>query len=219
VNTENVSAHLSQAAELLARHQGVRDTQKLLTRTRITEAAREIFSEKGFRAATIEEIARRANVGRTTIYTHFKDKTDMANEIGLREIPGLTERLSNLASVDINDLDSLSQWLAGYEEAFQTHLVDRTVAFQANVQEPKLAADLLLVLDEFARIALDGLTRKASAQAHRAPLRLFLLTLNRVHYIHLAQQVETMSGDDEAMVRYFQHTLRQCVANIAADEA
>ncbi|OBF30061.1 hypothetical protein A5724_24810 [Mycobacterium sp. ACS1612] len=45
-------------------------------RQRIVTAAREAFHEQG-PAASLEEIARRAGVGPTTLYRHFPDKDDL----------------------------------------------------------------------------------------------------------------------------------------------
>ncbi len=43
----------------------------------ICTAALEVFSEKGFAAAKLDEIARRAGVSKGTLYLYFKDKEDL----------------------------------------------------------------------------------------------------------------------------------------------
>ena len=43
----------------------------------ICTAALEVFSEKGFAAARLDEIARRAGVSKGTLYLYFKDKEDL----------------------------------------------------------------------------------------------------------------------------------------------
>jgi AcrR family transcriptional regulator len=43
----------------------------------ICSAALEVFSEKGFAAARLDEIARRAGVSKGTLYLYFKDKEDL----------------------------------------------------------------------------------------------------------------------------------------------
>ena len=43
----------------------------------ICAAALEVFAEKGFAAARLEEIARRAGVSKGTLYLYFKDKEDL----------------------------------------------------------------------------------------------------------------------------------------------
>src|ERR687891_1363745 len=43
----------------------------------ICAAALEVFTEKGFAAARLEEIAKRAGVSKGTLYLYFKDKEDL----------------------------------------------------------------------------------------------------------------------------------------------
>ena len=43
----------------------------------ICSAALDVFSEKGFAAAKLDEIARRAGVSKGTLYLYFKDKEDL----------------------------------------------------------------------------------------------------------------------------------------------
>ncbi len=47
------------------------------TRKLLQDALIELVSEKGFESVTIKEILDRANVGRSTFYTHFQDKHEL----------------------------------------------------------------------------------------------------------------------------------------------
>jgi AcrR family transcriptional regulator len=51
------------------------------TRERILEAALDVFSEKGFHLATVDEIAERAGLGKGTLYRHFANKETLFNEL------------------------------------------------------------------------------------------------------------------------------------------
>jgi len=44
------------------------------TRRKLKQAALDVFSEKSFDAATVEEITEKADVGKGTLYQHFEDK-------------------------------------------------------------------------------------------------------------------------------------------------
>jgi AcrR family transcriptional regulator len=46
-------------------------------RRRIIEAADELFAERGFDRVSVTDIAERAEVGRTTFFRHFGDKTEV----------------------------------------------------------------------------------------------------------------------------------------------
>jgi TetR/AcrR family acrAB operon transcriptional repressor len=52
-----------------------------ITRQRILEAALAVFSEKGYAAATLEEIAQEAELTRGAIYWHFGDKAGLYNAL------------------------------------------------------------------------------------------------------------------------------------------
>src|ERR687897_1920782 len=56
------------------RREGVRDLVVRARREQIVEAATRVFAEKGFRRATIREVAREAGISEGTIYNYFEDK-------------------------------------------------------------------------------------------------------------------------------------------------
>ncbi|AMA73728.1 MULTISPECIES: TetR/AcrR family transcriptional regulator [Aneurinibacillus] len=51
------------------------------TREKILQSAVEVFSQKGFQASTIREIARLAGVNDLTVYRHFESKEKLFNEM------------------------------------------------------------------------------------------------------------------------------------------
>lgn len=44
---------------------------------KVLQTARELFKEKGFDGATMDEIAQRARVAKATLYNHYKNKEDL----------------------------------------------------------------------------------------------------------------------------------------------
>ncbi len=57
---------------------GIAVDERRDTRTRILDAARQVFGTRGLQAATIEQIAAKAGVGVATVYRHFGDKERLA---------------------------------------------------------------------------------------------------------------------------------------------
>ncbi|MGY4423199.1 AcrR family transcriptional regulator [Bradyrhizobium sp. JR6.1] len=53
---------------------------------RILDAAREVFLERGFEGASIDEIAEAARSGKRTIYARFRDKRALFTEVVTRDI-------------------------------------------------------------------------------------------------------------------------------------
>ncbi|CAJ1584580.1 TetR/AcrR family transcriptional regulator [[Mycobacterium] wendilense] len=59
----------------------MRDRHRLMTREHIQDAALEAFAERGYVAVTIDDIVRRAGIGRATFYLHFDSKAAVLREL------------------------------------------------------------------------------------------------------------------------------------------
>lgn len=57
------------------------EQNKKIKHDRLMDTAFELFSHKGIAATTIQEISAKANVGKGTFYSYFKDKADIRNHI------------------------------------------------------------------------------------------------------------------------------------------
>jgi AcrR family transcriptional regulator len=68
----------------------------------ICAAALEVFAEKGFAAARLDEIARRAGVSKGTLYLYFKDKEDLFTAV-IRDTvaPNIAAIRSTVEAVDL----------------------------------------------------------------------------------------------------------------------
>lgn len=79
------------------RKAGLRERKKLATRERIRAAAAELFARRGYSAATMRQIARRAHVGLGTLFNYAEDKRDLVFLIFNEELNAVTD--TALASV------------------------------------------------------------------------------------------------------------------------
>lgn len=59
----------------------MRDRHRIMTREHIQTAALEAFAERGYVAVTIDDIVRRAGIGRATFYLHFDSKAAVLREL------------------------------------------------------------------------------------------------------------------------------------------
>lgn len=71
---------------------------------KILESAKITFSEKGYDAASVDEIAKKAGVPKSLIYYHFKKKSDILDEL----IKILLEELRITINSDSDDKDYIS---------------------------------------------------------------------------------------------------------------
>ncbi len=58
---------------------------KQLTRTKLIEAARDMFADRGYEAATVRDIAAAANLSTGAVFASFSDKADLFNEVIVAE--------------------------------------------------------------------------------------------------------------------------------------
>lgn len=94
-------AELSEAMEGKPMH-----PRRVATRVRICEAANQLFFEYGFPAVTMEQIAAAADIQRSTLYLHFREKDEILAAIAgdytakvravVRQLPGPVPSLSEI---------------------------------------------------------------------------------------------------------------------------
>jgi AcrR family transcriptional regulator len=82
----------------------VRQTRVRMTgrerREQLLEIGRGVFAEKGYEAASIEEIAQRANVSKPVVYEHFGGKEGLYAVVVDREVRSLLDRITDALDAD-----------------------------------------------------------------------------------------------------------------------
>ena len=83
----------------------------------ICAAALEVFAEKGFAAAKLDEIARRAGVSKGTLYLYFEDKQDLFRAVVRSAIaPNIEAITSTISALDAQISDVVRMFLTGFAE-------------------------------------------------------------------------------------------------------
>jgi AcrR family transcriptional regulator len=75
---------------------------------KLIEAARAVFTEQGA-SASLEEVARRADVGIGTLYRHFPSRQDLLEAVYVEEVEALCQSAAELA--DLPPWEALVSWL------------------------------------------------------------------------------------------------------------
>lgn len=78
---------------------------------RLRSAADRLFSERGYIATSIDEIAREAGVSRPTFYRHFSGKFAIALDLFDRESDAVAPLWRSLSDRDFGDLAAVTQWV------------------------------------------------------------------------------------------------------------
>jgi AcrR family transcriptional regulator len=77
-----------------------REREKLETRERILDAARELFATRGIEATTMRAIAERIEYTPTAIYHHFKDKDELITELCHTDFRALSQAFARIGRID-----------------------------------------------------------------------------------------------------------------------
>jgi len=154
----------------------LRERQKEHTRVRLTDAALELFSAKGYAGTTVDDIAAAAGATRATFYLHFSSKVEVMR--------ALLERADGLRTA-ADDVPAAEVVASGRRDLVERHLgraFDRwgalrpyvMAAAQAAPSEPQVAEILEAWSDGAATALQEGLDRAARFPADSRRVRAVL---------------------------------------------
>ena len=86
---------------------GIREAKKRKTRKAIIAAAVTLFAEKGYEKTSIEQLARQAGIGKSTVYTYFASKSEIFLAFCEDELEFVTKELSRQCNKSSSLLDQL----------------------------------------------------------------------------------------------------------------
>jgi AcrR family transcriptional regulator len=137
---------------------------KQQTRERLLKAAKRIFIERGYEAATIRGIAHAADLSTGAVFASFSDKADLFNEVIIAEYEGLVERMDAAvtagAPTDVALLDMLT--LAGRLHLEHLRLTQSAIGFswqRGVVAEKRSRAAVKLVVSKLGDTLRQGIAR------------------------------------------------------------
>lgn len=94
------------------------ESPRRTTMERILDAALEVFSEKGFHLATVDDIAERADVGKGTLYRYFANKETLFSELVRLRLEELERTAVAIWDERDDVLTMISKYLRVYFEFF-----------------------------------------------------------------------------------------------------
>ena len=113
----------------------VKSKQQVVSEFRKSEiitAARMVFAEKGYSAATVDEIASRAELAKGTIYVYFDSKEEIYNAVLANDL----ESLRQLTLKKIGAADSVHEKISAYIHARFEYCEERRDFFRIMYIEP-----------------------------------------------------------------------------------
>lgn len=139
-----------------------REREKQMRRQQILDAAREVFADKGFSGATMEEIARKADYKPATLYLYFKNKYELYTTLSFNLLKFLAERWEALAErEDIGPLEKLRQVAEAMIEVYRYDPVVMVNLFrlQASQGLKDMSPEMIEQLNGMSGRAIRGLAR------------------------------------------------------------
>jgi len=177
----------------------LRDEQAARTRTRILDAASELFLERGYARTTMKDIADRAGVARDTVHAVFGSKARVLTAlIDIRLVPdnsveNVTEQPHVRAIKDEVDqrkqIELLARWLAGLSTQLRPVF---EILRTASAVEPEMAD----VFHEMDRFRLANMHTYAKWIAARGPLRVSVRKAGEVIWTLASPDVARMLCDE-----------------------
>jgi AcrR family transcriptional regulator len=183
--------------------QPLREQQRAFTRKRLIEAARQVFAERGYPDATVDEIASEAGASRATFYLHFKSKTELTAALVEDVTPFAVERyrlLDELLASGGSPLrgklrDWLHDWLGIWREAAQAS----QALLQAAMLEPEVEKQRLRQSEALVDALENYFARLPEAERGPARDRLLVLEIMTQRILSLASMSRMPIGDDEVL--------------------
>jgi len=154
----------------------IREAQKQLTRERLIESAIAVMLERGLEATTMEEIAARANLGRTTMYKYFDGKPDLTAAASETQMSDMMIAILSMGEVDPGNLRDLTAWLERFEECY----TDLGPWFYLTPPTGESIERSLEQQEQAAQEVLDEWGRRGWAPAVKTPAKSLLLLFTLV---------------------------------------
>lgn len=191
-----------------------KERERWLRRRDILLAAQQVFAEKGYEYATVEEIAERAEFSKGALYNYFLNKEDIFNALlqeGFENFEALIEQALSGGKTLRDQFQLLARGVLEYFEAnpdFLTILMKENLQMKIKLLGPlreKFAGHRQLLVDRIA-----GRLREATAAGvirHFDPIQLVEVFWNIIFafLLHSRCQDEkaNLADDAEAIVSIF----------------
>ncbi|WP_310991525.1 TetR/AcrR family transcriptional regulator [Aequorivita marina] len=76
---------------------------------KIINKSTDLFLKLGFKSVTMDDIATEMAISKKTIYTHFKNKTELVKECAFSVLNSISEGIDEICALDIDPIEELFQ--------------------------------------------------------------------------------------------------------------
>ena len=125
-----------------------REQLRELKREAVLLAAAQEFNARGYHTTTLEEIAKRLNVTKPTIYYYVTSKDEILTEIFRAGCAALAEAADEVDASDLSGLDRLAAFMRRYAELMTTDFVRNVALLEDTCLGPEVRAEVRKIKSE-----------------------------------------------------------------------
>ena len=137
-----------------------KEREKERRRQQIIVAAKRVFSEKGFNKATMEDIAKEAELSPGTLYLYFKNKEELYASLSLRILQFLHIRVAHVnkeqSLTPVQKLEALMEAMYDVYD-FDPLIIINMFHLQSSETLKNLSDDLLVEIKELSRKSIGAI--------------------------------------------------------------
>jgi AcrR family transcriptional regulator len=137
-----------------------KEREKERRRQQIIVAAKRVFSEKGFNKATMEDIAKEAELSPGTLYLYFKNKEELYASLSLRILQYLHIRVSHVhKEPDASPTDKLDALMVAMYDVydFDPLIIINMFHLQSSETLKNLSDDLLQEIKDLSKKSINAI--------------------------------------------------------------
>lgn len=138
-------------------------------REQLLEAASEVFVDRGYHAAGMDEIAERAGVSKPVLYQHFSSKLDLYLAVLQQHVDILVTGVQDALRTTTDNRQRLRAAVQAFFDFIEHDSQGYRLIFQNDyVAEPQVAAQVKVATDACTDAVFDLISRDSGLEAHRA---------------------------------------------------
>jgi AcrR family transcriptional regulator len=138
-------------------------------RGQLLAAASEVFVDRGFHAAGMDEIADRAGVSKPVLYQHFSSKLDLYLAVLQRHVDNLVSGVRQALRTTTDNRQRLRSAVQAFFDFIEHDGQGYRLIFENDyVSEPQVAAQVRVATESCTDAVFDLISRDSGLEAHRA---------------------------------------------------
>ncbi|MCB1292414.1 TetR/AcrR family transcriptional regulator [Mycolicibacterium sp.] len=138
-------------------------------RDQLLATASEVFVDRGYHAAGMDEIADRAGVSKPVLYQHFSSKLDLYLAVLAQHVDILLTGVRQALRTTTDNRQRLHAAVQAFFDFIEDDSQGYRLIFENdNVTEPQVAAQVKVATDACTDAVFDLISRDSGLEAHRA---------------------------------------------------